>query len=297
MEHSVVFKMDRGVLLQPIDFFFKTVYNVAIGGMNLGQYEEKLARIQRFRPIDDTFFEVLVQDERVCEEILRTILGDSGLDVLEVTPQKSIKNLFGRSVRLDALCRTGTGEFVNIEVQRADSDDHLRRVRYNASCVTASVTEPGEKFNKVPTVYAVYISEFDPFGIGLTTYHIDSVIRETGAAVDDGFHRVFVNTKADDGTETAQLMKCFLQEEVNERKFPEFSNRVHMLKHSEGGISKMCAIMEEYAKEYAKESDRKSAEKLFRNGAGFELVKASIASLSEEELREIYQGVHGKQIV
>ena len=264
----------------------------------MGQYEEKLARIQRFRPIDDTFFEVLVQDEKVCEEILRTILNDPGLIVISVTPQKSIKNLFGRSVRLDALCQMGTGEFANIEVQRADSDDHLRRVRYHASCVTASVTDAGENFSKVPTVYAVYISEFDPFGVGLTTYHIDSVIRETGVIVDDGLRCVFVNTKANDGTDTARLMRCFLQEEVDDHKFPEFSNRVHMLKHSEGGISKMCAIMEEYAKEYAKESDKKSAEKFFRNGAGFELVRGSLTSLSEEELREIYRGVHGsKQIV
>lgn len=283
-----------------IEFLCKTVYNVCIkGGTKLDRYEEKLARIQRFRPIDDTFFEILVQDEKVCEEILRTILQDPGLAVISVTSQKSIKNLFGRSVRLDALCKLGTGELVNIEVQRADDDDHLRRVRYHASCVTASITDTGEKFSKVPTIYTVYISEFDPFSLGLTTYHVDSVIRETGAVVDDGLHRIFVNAKADDGTDTARLMKCFLQEEVDDHKFPEFSNRVHMLKHSEGGISRMCAIMEEYAKEYAeeyaKEVEKKSAENFFRNGVSFGLVKASITNLSEEELQKIYCEVHGRK--
>ena len=34
------------------------------------------------------------------------------------------------------------------------------RARYNKSCVTANITDPGEKFENVPTVCFVYISEF-----------------------------------------------------------------------------------------------------------------------------------------
>lgn len=247
-------------------------------------YVEKLARIQDFRPIDDTFFEVLAGEPKVCEEMLRTILDDPELIVLSVTTQKSIKNLYGRSVRLVALCKLGTGETVNIEVQRSDDDNHLKRVRYNAACITASVTDPGERFEQVPTVYAVYITEFDLFESGLTTYHIDNVLRETGAVVNDGFHRVFVNTKVDDGTDTARLMKCFLQKEVRDSKFPRTSERVHMLKHSERGMKAMCKIMEEYMKDCAREM----AILFFRNGASLELVKKSITILSEEEVREIY---------
>ncbi len=41
------------------------------------------------------------------------------------------RNLYGWSVRLDALCTFGNGEKANIEVQRADNDDHFRRVRFN----------------------------------------------------------------------------------------------------------------------------------------------------------------------
>lgn len=255
-------------------------------------YKEKIARVQKFRPIDDIFFEVLAQDPGVCEEILQTILDDPRLKVIELITQKSIKNLYGRSVRLDALCRMGTGLFANIEVQRSDNDDHLKRVRYNAACITASTTDPGEKFEQIPTIYVIYISEFDPFGFGFTAYHIDSVIRETCTGVDDGFHRIFVNAKVDDGSNLARLMRCFLQEEMNDPKFPRTSERVHMLKHSEGGVNAMCAIMEEYAKEYAKESDKKMVKQLFKNGASFELVKVSITSLSEKELMEIYNAVH-----
>lgn len=118
----------------------------------MDDFETKKARIQEFRPIDDVFFEVLIRNLKVCQEILRTILEDPGLEVLKVIPQNSVRNLQGRSVRLDAFCKLGNGKVSNIEVQRADDDDHLRRVRYNASCITANVTHPGEKFKNIPYI-------------------------------------------------------------------------------------------------------------------------------------------------
>ncbi len=92
--------------------------------------EEKIARVKDFRLIDDVFFEVFAEDKAACEEILRTILEDDGLTVIDVVVQSSERNLYGRSVRLDALCTLGNGEKANIEVQRADNDDHFRRVRF-----------------------------------------------------------------------------------------------------------------------------------------------------------------------
>ena len=69
------------------------------------------------------FFEVLAQNKGVCEEILQTILGDPNLKVLVTITQSSEKNLYGRSVRLDALCVLGDNSKCNIEVQRSDIDD------------------------------------------------------------------------------------------------------------------------------------------------------------------------------
>ena len=89
--------------------------------------EAKIARIKELRPIDDIFFEVLASKPAVCQEMLRTILEDPGLIVEKCIVQNSQRNLYGRSVRLDALCILGSGERVNIEVQRSDDNDHFRR--------------------------------------------------------------------------------------------------------------------------------------------------------------------------
>lgn len=92
--------------------------------------EEKIARAKEFRLIDDVFFEVFAEDEEACQEILQVILEDGQLAVLDVVVQSSKRNIYGRSVRLDALCTLGDGKKCNIEVQRAN-DDGLHELYVN----------------------------------------------------------------------------------------------------------------------------------------------------------------------
>lgn len=216
-------------------------------------FEKRKAIVARLRPIDDAFFEVIMQDKEVCQEVLRVILQDEKLTVEEVVPQKSIKNLQGRSVRLDAYCILGSGEHVNVEVQKENVDNHPKRIRYNAACVTANITDPGENFENIPEVYIVYISQFDMFKKGKTIYHGEMYIRETGEYVDDGLHEIYVNTKIDDGSNIAELMKCFEQENIKNVSFPKLSERVTELKDGKKEVEKMCSLIEDYAKDYAKE--------------------------------------------
>ena len=213
--------------------------------------QEKIERIKDFRPIDDIFFELLAQDIEVCQEILRVILKDDKLIVKDSIVQSDVRNIYGRSVRLDALCILGNGVLVNIEVQRADNDDHLRRVRFNASSITVKDSNTGDRFENVKDVYVVYISENDFLAKGRTIYHINKVIEKTGDIIDDGLHEIFVNAQVNDKTEIAELMECFTQKEVNNPKFPKLSGRVTEIKTTEGGATSMCELMEKYNKEAA----------------------------------------------
>lgn len=212
-------------------------------------YEEKLAKINDYRPIDDVFFEVLASDREVCQEILRTILEDDELVVEDVRTQENIRNLYGRSVRLDALCKINGNTLCNIEIQRADDDDHLKRARYNASTITVRESKTGDKFLDVREVYVVYISEFDFLRGDKTIYHIDKVLRETGEVIDDGLHEVFVNTTIDDGSDIADLMSCFTKKQVKNPKFPMLSKRVSELKETERGVNKVSLIRDKYIEE------------------------------------------------
>lgn len=69
-----------------------------------------------------------MKDKEACQEILRVLLDDPAIVVESVQTQRSLKNIFGRSLRLDALCRLKGGTIVTIEVQRKDDDDHVARI-------------------------------------------------------------------------------------------------------------------------------------------------------------------------
>ena len=213
--------------------------------MNLQDKQEK---VKDLPPIDDLFFEVLAKNTAVCQEILRVILEDDALVVIQVITQSSERNLYGRSVRLDALCTLGDGTQCNIEVQRSNNDDHLKRVRFNAASITVKESHPGDHFKDILELYIVYISESDFLKEGKTIYHVDKILRETGTVIDDGLHEIFVNAQIDDGTDIAKLMSCFKQKEVNNPKFPETSAEVARLKETEGGTTAVCEVMEKYEK-------------------------------------------------
>lgn len=219
--------------------------------MNKAEFDEKKARIQDYRPIDNVFFEALALNKEVCEEILQTIMEDSGLTVKDVVVQSSERNLYGRSVRLDALCTLGDGTLCNIEVQRSNNDNHLKRA-------TVKESNAGEHFDDVVELYIIYISEFDFLGGERCIYHIDRCIRENREFVDDGLHEIFVNTVIDDHTDISELMSCMIKKDVNNPKFPKLTNEVRKLKTTEGGMTVMCEIMEKYIAEAVAEVEKKT---------------------------------------
>lgn len=199
---------------------------------------------RKLNPIDDLMFRKMAEDKDFCQEILRVILGDDMLTVLEAIPQWTGTNLKGRSVILDAKCIKSNGTQVDIEVQKADDDDHQRRVRYNGAILTTNIADPGIKFENVPDVCVIFISKFDLFKGNLPLYHVDRVIRETGKTVNNGFEEVYVNTKIKDGSEISDLMEVFVDDNAYSSKFPKTSDIKHRYKETEGGLNVMCEIME-----------------------------------------------------
>ena len=204
----------------------------------------------RLNPIDDALFQKMAEDMAFCQEILQVILDDKALKVLDNAPQFSVKNMQGRSCILDVRCLLGDGRIVNIEVQKADDDDHQRRVRYNGALLTTNITDPGDKFKDVPDIIVVFISRFDVFKSGKALYHVDRVVRETGRVADNGFSEIYVNAEVNDDSDVARLMEVFTKDDAyDDIRFPATSSRKRLFKHTEKGVSEMCEIIEKYKAE------------------------------------------------
>ena len=203
------------------------------------------------RVIDDALFRLLASRKEVCQEILRNLLDDDNLEVIEVTPQEEMISLF-RGVVLDALCKLSDGQYCNIEMQKDDRENDVRRVRFHASLVTANKTPKGSDFSEIPNVKVLYITKYDALSNGQTVTHVSRCQRFNGEylPINDGEDIIFANTKIDDGTKHSRLLKLFLKSEsFYDEMFPALSEAMKYYKDTERGREAVSEVTKEWFKE------------------------------------------------
>lgn len=222
--------------------------------------------VDELRPMDDILFHKLSENRNFCEELLRCILNKPDLIIIENIPQRSLKNIHGRSVILDLLCQDAEHNYYNVELQRSNQDNHQRRVRYNGASIDTFIMEKGSRFKELPDVYVVYISDFDIFKGGKTCYCIKRSIHETDEVVCNGFHEIYINAENDDGSEIAALMSIFQSTDMEyDSRFPGICDAIRYYRRGKGrGV--MCEAVEKLAKEYAEEKIIQIAKNMIKNG-------------------------------
>lgn len=170
-----------------------------------------LARIQQFCLFDDDFMTKCFENNIQCTElVLRIIMGRSDLKVTEARTQYTIKNLQGRSIRLDIDAVDSLGKKYDIEIQRADKGAGAGRARYNSSLIDANVLSPGKSAEMLPETYVIFITENDVFGGNKPIYHVERTVAETKEL---------------------------------------FAERVRYFKEDEKGVRAMCKAVEELCRE------------------------------------------------
>ena len=83
------------------------------------------------------------------------------LKVLKVQTQKSVENIYGRSVRFNVFATDDKGRLYNIKVQRADSGAVPIRARYNASMLDYHNTKMAERYSDLLETFVIFITEHD----------------------------------------------------------------------------------------------------------------------------------------
>ena len=214
------------------------------------QHERDMERIQELCMMDDVFMSKVLENPECTELVLRIILQKT-IHVLSARSQYEIKNLYGRSVRLDVWSEDETGQLYNVEVQRSDKGAVPKRARYNSSLMDANVTEPGEKYEKLAETYVIFITENDIPGEGKPLYHIDRYYQETGKQFMDGAHIIYVNSQIKDDTELGRLMQDFYCKVPEEMHYKELAKAAGYLKRSEKGVQSMGGVLDEMREEVA----------------------------------------------
>lgn len=217
------------------------------------KHEEDLQRIRNFRLLDDDFMSKVFEDKACAEFLLKIILQRTDLKVQYVHVQEEIKNLQGRSIRLDILAADAEEKFYNVEIQRNDKGASRKRARYNSSLLDANITDPGENYEKLNDTYVIFITENDVLEEGLPIYHIQRNIKETDSAFEDGTHIIYVNSQIKDETELGKLMHDFLCINAKDMNYQVLADRVRYFKEDEKGVATMCKAMEDMRNEALEE--------------------------------------------
>ena len=208
--------------------------------------EALIQKIKEFRLLDDDFMSKVFENDIECTEFLLHIIMDKpDLKVEQVRTQYAIKNLLGRSVRLDIYAIDSAQKKYNIEVQRADKGAGAKRARYNSSVIDTNSLLAGAKFEELPETYVIFITENDVMGINQPIYHVERVVKETGNAFGDEAHIIYVNGAYRDDSPLGLLMHDFACANPNDMHYKILADKTRYFKEDERGVVAMCKIVED----------------------------------------------------
>ena len=210
--------------------------------------------IQKFRLIDDTFFNVCFDNyTEGMQLLLRIFFGRDDLVVKHVVTQQSADNLYGRGVRFDVLAEDSEGKLYDCEVQRANEGATPRRARYNSSMMDSRELAKGAEFSALPETWVIFITENDIYGAGCPLYHVERIIEELQRPFDDGAHILYVNGSNREDTPLGRLMQDFFCERPEQMNYKELAQRVDYFKAEAEGVNAMCELMEKFGEKKMEE--------------------------------------------
>ena len=243
------------------------------------KHEEMLRRIKNFRLLDDDFMTKCFEDNiEATELVLRIILDKPKIKVTKIQTQYSMKNIKGRSLRLDIYATDCNGQKYNIEIQRADKGAGARRARYNSSLIDSNILPAGFEVEELAETFVIFITENDVIGGNRPIYHIDRYIKETNEYFNDGAHIIYVNASYKDDTELGKLMHDFSVTEPDDMNFKVLAQAANHYKKDKEGVQAMCKAMEDMITDFITDEKKMAA---FRMLKGRKLTYEEIAEYLE----------------
>lgn len=131
----------------------------------------------------------------------------------------------------------------------------------SVSTVTKMDTE------SLPETYVIFITANDVLKRNLPLYHINRKIEETNEPFNDGTHIIYVNGTYRGDDAIGSLMHDFSCKKADDIKSGILSEKVRQLKESEKGVTNMCKIMQEFAREEREEARIENATEMLKDGS------------------------------
>lgn len=242
---------------------------------------------------DDLMTKVFSDDLEATEFMLRILMKNDSLKVLESHGQEELRNIFGRTIRLDILAEDANHNLINVEIQRACNGASPKRARFHASMLDSHFLEKNKDFEELKSTYIIFITENDLWSKGLPIYRINKTIEGTDMPFEDDLHILYVNGEYRGKDSLGDLMHDFSCQNPDDMKYKELARKVRYYKQETKGVKTMCKAFEDLIKimleERTAEIEEKAAEMLEEKVAkrAAEVLEEKIAKMAEEKAAEI----------
>lgn len=231
--------------------------------------------------INNKFMNLMLDDNIEAAQImLRVILKDDTIRVIDVRIQNFIQNIYGHSAQLDILAQDKDGNFFNVEIQRSDEGAPTRRARYYSSILDTHFLQSGADYDELPDSYVIFITENDVLQQNRPIYNISRKIHEDNTDFADGSHIIYVNSQCRDDTALGKLMQDLYCTDPAKLHYHEFNKRMEFLKCTKEGEEKLTDVFEIYAEKRAKIAAEKAAKEATEKATlenAFNLLKKGVA--------------------
>ncbi len=148
---------------------------------------------------NDFLFGKVMQDAKLCKELLQIIFPDMKIDHIEYPAlQKTINmDADAKSVRLDVYIVDNKGTVYDIEMQMADTKELPKRTRYYQAMMDLEMIDKGQSYKKLKKSFVIFICPFDLFNEGRHLYTFKNLCMEDKKTLlGDDTAKIFLNTES-----------------------------------------------------------------------------------------------------
>ena len=250
---------------------------------------KNLELIQDFRLMDNPFMGRVFQGDIELGQLAATLMTKrDDITVTSVITEHELKNLHGRSVRLDIHAFDHDKKEVDIEIQRDEKGATPKRIRYNSAMMDSNFLVQRENFEDLPEQYIFFVTENDVTGLHQL---ISPVTKYIGKGVtipyNDGIHVAYIDSSRADDSPLGKLMHDFCCRSADDMYYPLLREKVHYYKETNQGVTVMSNLMEEYLKKEHAAGAASATLKFIRNQLKRHVPYQQIAEDTETSLDEV----------
>lgn len=250
---------------------------------------KNLELIQDFRLMDNPFMGRVFQGDIELGQLAATLMTKrDDITVTSVITEHELKNLHGRSVRLDIHAFDHDKKEVDIEIQRDEKGATPKRIRYNSAMMDSNFLVQRENFEDLPEQYIFFVTENDVTGLHQL---ISPVTKYIGKGVtipyNDGIHVAYIDSSRADGSPLGKLMHDFCCRSADDMYYPLLREKVRYYKETNQGVTVMSNLMEEYLKKEHAAGAASATLKFIRNQLKRHVPYQQIAEDTETSLDEV----------